>query len=157
MWGYPHNRTVHDLPPGGVDVALTALAEPRIEPEIIFAARAVTAACISAGTPIERIEWVAHGFKIVQSIFAGWRFCAPDTIAAYGLHGALSIGRPHLVASRPDERLREIARFGVDLFRNGGLVDHGHAANVLNGPLFAPRRLVELLVVDPLNAPLEKG
>jgi hypothetical protein len=69
MWGYPYNRTVPGLPPSGMDVALTAFAEPRIEPEIIFAVRAATAAGINAGTPIERIDWVAHGFKIVRSVF----------------------------------------------------------------------------------------
>jgi 2-oxo-3-hexenedioate decarboxylase len=100
MWGYPYNRTVHDLPPGGVDVALTAFAEPSIEPEIIFAVRAATAAGINVGTPIERIEWDAPGFKIVKSILAGWRFGAPGHNSCVwpswrSLDGATASGRLH--------------------------------------------------------------
>jgi 2-oxo-3-hexenedioate decarboxylase len=38
------------------------------------------------------IDWVAHGFELVQSIFPGWKFSAPDAAAAFGLHGALLIG-----------------------------------------------------------------
>ena len=44
------------------------------------------------------------------------------------------------------------------LFRsNGALADHGRAANVLDGPLFALRHLVELLAKDPFNPPLAAG
>jgi 2-oxo-3-hexenedioate decarboxylase len=37
------------------------------------------------------IDWVGHGFEIVQSIFPGWKFSVPDAVAAFGLHGALLI------------------------------------------------------------------
>jgi 2-oxo-3-hexenedioate decarboxylase len=43
-------------------------------------------------TLLESIDWVAHGFEVVQSVFAGWQFSAPDAVAAFGLHGALLIG-----------------------------------------------------------------
>ena len=33
------------------------------------------------------VDWVAHGFEFVQSIFPGWRFQAADTVADVGLHG----------------------------------------------------------------------
>lgn len=36
MWGYIYDRTVRDIPRGGVDVPLGDFAEPRIEPEIVF-------------------------------------------------------------------------------------------------------------------------
>jgi 2-oxo-3-hexenedioate decarboxylase len=45
----------------------------------------------------------------------------------------------------------------MDLFRNGVLADHGRATNVLNGPVFAFRHLVELLAGDTLNPPLAAG
>src|SRR5271166_5916824 len=36
MWGYVYNRTVHNLAEIGVTFSLMDLAEPRIEPEIVF-------------------------------------------------------------------------------------------------------------------------
>src|SRR5215213_5573404 len=37
MWGYIYDRTVYDLEDMGATVSLAGLAEPRIEPEIMFA------------------------------------------------------------------------------------------------------------------------
>jgi 2-oxo-3-hexenedioate decarboxylase len=103
------------------------------------------------------IDWVAHGFEIVQSIFPDWRFLAADTIAAYGLHGALWIGPHHAIVGRSAHWGPELSAFEIDLFRNGVLADHGRAANVLDGPVFALRHLVELLAADPVNPPLAAG
>jgi 2-keto-4-pentenoate hydratase len=36
MWGYVYNRTEHDLADLGDTFSLVGLAEPRIEPEIVF-------------------------------------------------------------------------------------------------------------------------
>ena len=155
IWGYVYDRTVHDLPGGGADVSLGGLAEPRIEPEIVFGLASAPAPDNPA--LLGCIDWVAHGFEIVQSIFPGWRFLAADTIAAYGLHGALWIGPRHAIAGRADDWGPELSGFEIDLFRNGVLADHGRAANVLDGPVFALRHLVELLVADPINPPLAAG
>jgi 2-oxo-3-hexenedioate decarboxylase len=106
---------------------------------------------------IRCIDWIAHGFEIVQSIFPNWSFRAPDTVAAYGLHGRLFIGPRHAAEPRRDAWTRELSRFEIDLFRNGALMDHGVAANVLDGPLFALRHLIETLAQDPLNPPLAAG
>jgi 2-oxo-3-hexenedioate decarboxylase len=106
---------------------------------------------------IRCIDWIAHGFEIVQSIFPNWSFRAPDTVAAYGLHGRLFIGPRHSAQSRRDAWARELSRFEIDLFRNGAQVDHGVATNVLDGPLFALRHLTETLAQDPLSPPLAAG
>ena len=92
MWGYVYDRTVHDLPKEGMDVSVRDLAEPRIEPEIAFGLVAAPAAGMNKQALLGCIDWVAHGFEIVQSIFPNWTFLAADTIAAYGLHGALLSG-----------------------------------------------------------------
>ena len=60
-------------------------------------------------------------------------------------------------SARRDEWARELSRFEIDLFRNGAQVDHGVAANVLDGPLFALRHLAETLAKDPLSPPLAAG
>jgi len=157
MWGHVYDRTVHDLAEAGAGFSLSGLAEPRIEPEIVFGLAAAPAAGMDARALIGCIEWVAHGFEIVQSIFPDWKFAAADTVAAYGLHGALLIGPRHPAAARAQDWERDLAAFEIDLFRNGGPTDHGRAANVLDGPLFALRHLVELLASDPVNPPLAAG
>ena len=157
MWGYMYDRTVHDLPQGGVDVRLGDFTEPRVEPEIVFGLAAPPTPGMDERSLLGCIEWVAHGFEIVQSIFPNWRFLAADTIAAYGLHGALWIGRRHSIAPRSDDWARELSDFEIDLFRNRAFVDHGRAANVLDGPVFALQQLVALLAADQLNPPLAKG
>jgi 2-oxo-3-hexenedioate decarboxylase len=157
MWGYVYDRTVHDLATAGAGFSLSGLAEPRIEPEIVFGLAAAPAPGMDARALIGCVEWVAHGFEIVQSIFPDWKFAAADTIAAYGLHGALLIGPRHRAAARAQDWTRDLAAFEIDLFRNAGPVDHGRAANVLDGPLLALRHLVDLLAADPVNPPLAAG
>jgi 2-oxo-3-hexenedioate decarboxylase len=157
IWGYVYDRTVHDLATAGAGFSLDGLAEPRIEPEIVFGLARAPSPGMDARALIGCVEWVAHGFEIVQSIFPGWKFAAADTVAAYGLHGALLIGPRHPAAARAQDWERELAAFEIDLFRNGEPADHGRAANVLDGPLFALRHLVDLLASDPVNPPLTPG
>jgi 2-oxo-3-hexenedioate decarboxylase len=157
IWGYVYDSTVRDLTSEPLVVSLSGLAEPRIEPEIVFGLAAPPAPGMDEEALIRCVDWVAHGFEIVQSIFPNWSFRAADTVAAYGLHGRLFIGPRHSTESRRDKLKRELSRFDIDLFRNGVLVDHGVAANVLDGPLFALRHLVEALAQGPLSPPLAAG
>jgi 2-oxo-3-hexenedioate decarboxylase len=61
------------------------------------------------------IDWIAHGFEIVQSIYPGWKFTAADTVAAFGLHGALLIGQPSSVGSDHAAWLAALSRFEITL------------------------------------------
>ena len=88
IWGYVYNRTVHNLAEIGDTFSLMGLAEPRIEPEIVFKLALAPAPGMDETALLACIDWVGHGFEIVQSIFPGWKFSAPDTVAAFGLHGA---------------------------------------------------------------------
>ncbi len=142
IWGYVYDHTVQNLTPEGLEVSLSGLAEPRIEPEIVFGLAAPPAPGMDEQALIDCIDWIAHGFEIVQSIF---------------LHGRLFVGPRHSAAARRDEWARELSRFEIDLFRNRALVDHGAAANVLEGPLFALRHLAETLAQDELSPALTAG
>jgi 2-oxo-3-hexenedioate decarboxylase len=157
MWGYIYDRTVHDLADVGPTVSLTGLAEPRIEPEIIFGLAAAPAPGMDERALLGCIDWVAHGFELVQSIFPRWEFTLPDTVAAYGLHGRIIIGPRHALTSVSDDWVRDLSTFRIDLKRNGIVVDQGQASNVLGGPLSALRHLVEVLAHDPVNPPLAGG
>src|SRR5215212_2217615 len=157
MWGYIYDRTVHDLADVGPTVSLAGLAEPRIEPEIIFGLAAAPALGMDERALLRCVDCVAHGFELVQSIFPRWEFTLPDTVAAYGLHGKLLIGPRQPIGKTVDELARDLSTFRIDLERNGTVVDQGRASNVLGGPLSALRHLVEVLANDPVNPPLAAG
>ena len=151
IWGYVYDSTIHALD----DAARAAdFVEPRIEPEIVFGLADAIGPEMSLVEIAERIAWVAHGFEIVQSLFPGWRFAAPDTVAAFGLHGGLWIGPRRPLAA---DELPRLESFEIELFRNGERIDRGRAANVLDGPLHALRHLAQVLAEDDKNPPLGKG
>jgi 2-oxo-3-hexenedioate decarboxylase len=157
IWRYVYNRTVHNLSEIGDTFSLVGLAEPRIEPEIVFKLAVAPAPSMDEGALLESIDWVAHGFEIVQSIFPGWKFCAPDTVAAFGLHGALLIGPRHSIAAHAEGWGATLSTFEVDLKRDGTVLDHGRATNVLGGPVSALRHLIDILARDQVNPPLAAG
>ena len=95
--------------------------------------------------------------EIVQSIFPHWQFSAADTVAANGLHGALLIGPRHRVGSRTAEWQALLSGFHVALFCDGLVIDRGHSANVLGGPVSALRHLVDLLARGSNDPPLAAG
>jgi hypothetical protein len=112
----------------------------------------------------KKYVWRATGLKILekiqrakQSIFPGWKFSAPDAVAAFGLHGALLIGPRHSIAAHAEDWSRTLATFEIDLKRDGTVVDHGRATNVLDGPVSALRHLVDILVRDQVNPSLAAG
>jgi len=156
IWGYVYDSTVHDLATLDGPVSLAAFAEPRIEPEIVFSLASVPHAGMDEAALLSCIGWVAHGFEIVQSIFPDWIFAPADTVAAFGLHGALFIGERHPVAEKRGEWLRALPDFSITL-RCGDAVEHGHSRDVLDGPLSALKHLVGLLDRDAHNPPLAAG
>jgi 2-oxo-3-hexenedioate decarboxylase len=157
MWGYIYDRTVHDLDDMGATVSLAGLAEPRIEPEIIFGLAVAPEPGMDERALLGCVDWVAHGFELVQSIFPRWEFTLPDTVAAYGLHGKLLVGPRHSLAEQGDDWLGNLSTFGIELKRDRTVVDQGRASNVLGGPLSALRHLVEVLASDAVNPPLAAG
>jgi 2-oxo-3-hexenedioate decarboxylase len=157
IWGYVYNHTVHNLSDLDDTFPLTGLAEPRIEPEIVFRLAGAPAPGMDEGALLKSIDWVAHGFEIVQSIFPGWNFALPDTVAAFGLHGALLIGPRHSIAAHAEDWGRTLSSFEIDLKREGRVVDHGLATNVLGGPVSALRYLIDVLSRDQINPPLAAG
>jgi 2-keto-4-pentenoate hydratase len=107
VWGYVYDRTVHSLSEIGDTFPLVGLPEPRIEPEIVFKLAVAPAPGMGERELLESIDWVAHGFEIVQSIFPGWKFSAPDTVAAFrsarrAAHWASSFDRDAYGGVEPD-------------------------------------------------------
>jgi len=63
MWGYVYSRTIHNLAEIGDTFSLVGLAEPRIEPEIIFKLALAPAPGMDETALLPCIDWVAHGFR----------------------------------------------------------------------------------------------
>ena len=156
IWGYVYDSTVHNLE-SITALPIAGLAEPRIEPEIVFGLAAVPSPDMDDTALLSCLDWVAHGFEIVQSPFPDWKFLAADTVAVNALHGALLIGPRHKIGTRGGEWRNMLSDFAVDLYCDGRVVDRGHSANVLDGPLPALRHFVDLLAGDPVNHALAAG
>lgn len=151
IWAPIYDRTlvaVEDAS-AAISCSLAGLAEPRIEPEVVLRfARAPEPGADEDGI-LACVDAVAFGFEIVQSLYPGWRFRAPDTVAGFGLHGRLYCGP--LMPTTPDAGTgwrEKLGAFRVTLDRDGRRVDEGSAANVLGGPLQACRRFLDGLAAD---------
>ena len=157
IWGHVYARTLVRLAGGVGRFSLAGLAEPRIEPEIVFGLRAAPPAGADAAAVLGCVEWVAPAFEIVQSHFPGWRFEAPDTVADGGLHGALLLGEPVPLAQLGTGAVDALAAFTLDLSCDGHAVETGRGANVLGSPLLALAHLAGVLATQPQQPALQPG
>jgi 2-oxo-3-hexenedioate decarboxylase len=157
MWGDIYDSTTCDIDRKAI-CNLSRVSEPRIEPEIVFGFARAPAADMDEKAMLGCIEWVAHGFEIVQSIFPEWKFKLADTIAANGLHGSLMVGPRHRIADRSaDEWTTLLKSFEIKLYKDGTFIDSGTAMSVLDGPLSALVHLVRLLDRDLFNPQIRAG
>lgn len=157
VWGDMYTHAVRSLDPSE-PVLLAPFCEPQIEPEIVLRLSHAPEPGMDDPAMLDCVEWIAHGFEIVQSIFPGWRFQVADTIAGFGMHGALRIGAPLLITPQNRDAVRaELRSFTVTLVRGHDVVETGRGTNVLDGPLSALRHLVNILAGDANNPPLAAG
>ena len=113
IFGVIYNTTVHLIKKS---FSLYRLSEPKIEPEIIFKLKKTPEADMSNEELIDCVSHVSHGFEIVHSIFKNWQFTPADTIAAFGLHGALLCG-PFVEILKVEKSiwLEELSSFNITL------------------------------------------
>jgi 2-oxo-3-hexenedioate decarboxylase len=137
--------------------SLAPYSEPRIEPEIMFGLAEAPTPGMDDAALLSCIDWVAHGYEIVQSIYPDWKFAPADTVVANAMHGALLVGPRHAIGVDAAGWLRALTTFEIELFCEGTLMDKGHALNVLEGPLSTIRYVMDLLARDPDNPPLAAG
>lgn len=152
IWGDMYDTTVGETP----EIVLGPLNEPKIEPEIAFGLASAPEPGMDEDALLACIGWAAQGFEIVHSIFPGWRFQPADTVAGFGMHGALFLGPRVALAETPLTRAM-LEDFSQTLLKDGAVAETGHASDVLGGPLTALRHLVELLAGDPDNPALAPG
>ena len=145
VWAYMYDTTVVELRDAHINCRLSKLVEPRIEPEIVFKLRTIPARGAGLTDILDAIEWMAHGFKIVQSHFPGWKFQAADAVADSGLHGLLLIGPPLARERFGQEVISALKSFTVSLACDDRHIATGSGANVLGSPLGALSDFLEQL------------
>ena len=155
IWAHVYNKTVVRLGGGHQTCSINRFAEPKIEPEIIFHFHTAPPSTDDLLDILACIDWVAHGFEIVQSHFPEWRFRAADTVADWALHGTLLVGEPQPVHRLGPNLITALKDFSLDLSCNGVLRESGSGANVLGSPLLAIAHLISVLAKQPEYMPLQ--
>jgi 2-oxo-3-hexenedioate decarboxylase len=156
MWGHVYDSTVTRLNQPTAQLAIGHLSQPRIEPEIVLHFAQPPGAATNEIELLATIDWIAHGFEIVQTHFLDWKFTLADTIADFGLHGALIVGPPRSVTEL-DDIVHRLRAFTIALAKNGARQATGAGANVLDSPLMAALHLVRVLRDQPFFEPIRAG
>ena len=148
VWAYVYDTTVTYLPDtlnAPATCSLRGFVNPKIEPEIIFHFHAAPPPGADALAVLACIDWVAHGFEMVQSHYPDWKFQAPDAIADWGLHGRLLVGKQQAVDTLGAGLSEALAAFTLALSEGGVARETGQGANVLGNPLAAVVHLMQVL------------
>jgi 2-oxo-3-hexenedioate decarboxylase len=157
IWAHMYDATVETLAGQQATCSLGRFAEPRIEPEIVFHFRFAPPAGGDLAALLASVDWVAHGFEVVQSHFPGWHFKAADTVADGSLHARLLIGKRVPVAGLGDDPVAGLESFLLSLYHGGELVETGRGSHVLGHPLAAVAHLIDVLARQPGEPPLAAG
>lgn len=160
VWAYLYDTTVTYLPDTSSTPATCSLrgfVQPKIEPEVIFHFHSAPPPGGDITAVLACIDWVAHGFEMVQSHYPGWKFQAPDAIADWGMHGRLLVGKPQAVDTLGADLQEALAAFTLALSCDGQLIETGQGANVLGNPLAAVAHLMQVLASQLPHQPLQAG
>jgi 2-oxo-3-hexenedioate decarboxylase len=159
IWAHVYDRTVVVAERHRAAISLKGSARPRLEPEIAFMLKAPLPAGITDPVRIlERIEWVAPSFEIVDCHFADWKFHSADSAADFALHWRLVVGAPQPILPHEMPALAmQLHDCRVTLKRNGEVRDRGVGANALGHPASALAHLAEVLSRQPQFGPLAAG
>ena len=149
IWGHVYDSTVYFHKDPQSSYGLSRFTEPKIEPEIIVHFHSSPQAGADLADILECIDWIAHGFEIVQSHFPGWKFQASDTVADCGLHAMLIIGEPIPIAQFGQRVLSDLESFTIALSCNDQELDQGKGSNALGNPINAVMHLIDVLSRQP--------
>ena len=160
IWGPVWDTTTERVDGAAASVSLARFVAPRLEPEVMFGFASAPRPGMSVAELAACIDWVAHGFEIVDTHFADWRFAAADTVADFALHGRLFVGaRVPIDRFGPAGRdaAEALASLSVTLVADGREIESGRADIVLDGPLNALRLWVDAMAAQPQRWPIVAG
>ncbi len=156
IWNYMFDTTVHELAVS-TSFPLAGSCAPRIEPEIVLHLADTPRPGMSEIELSACVDWVAHGFEIVDAIFPNWSFAATDAVAGFGVHAALLMGERRSIADNRAQWSKQLASFTITLKCSDGVTRTGSGANVLDSPLSALKFLIEEIARYPHTRPLQAG
>lgn len=138
--------------------SLVDAMQPRLGAELVFKLSQAPRPKVSLEELAECIEWMAHGLEVVTCPFPDWKFDLADAIAAFGLHGVLTIGEPKGLSAASRRNLGTVlASSSVSLSCGNVLRAAGFGADVRGSPLHALWHLHRLLNEQDQFAPLAAG
>ena len=139
--------------------------EPKFEPEIFFKLNKKPHSEMSDIDLISCCKSFGIGVELVQSVYEGWTFKLPDTVAGFGLHGQYKILREMAIPSDQNARLEvvnNLRNFRLTLAKNNIVLEQGNCKNILEeSPLAGLRSYIEFCEKNldwlMLNAPITTG
>ena len=158
VWAYVYDTTVTylaDTSNAPATCSLRNFVNPKIEPEIIFHFHSAPPPDGDVAAVLACIDWVAHGFEMVQSPYPDWKFQAADAIAVGSLHARLLVGKRQPVDTLGANLQEALAAFTLALSCDGQLLETGKGANVLGHPLSAVKHLMQVLASQSPHQPLQ--
>jgi 2-keto-4-pentenoate hydratase len=142
-------------------IAIQSLAgarEPKIEPLVVFKLARTPASNATLDELSDCLEWMAHGLEIVVNAYNDSTFDIADAIAAFGMHGTLLIGEPHILSNSTRHQLGDIlADASISLSCDERLLGAGYGSNVMLNPLNALWHLHQLINSQTRFPPLHAG
>ena len=156
VWAHLYDTTVVYLPDtlDAKTCSLRGFVNPKIEPEIVFHFHSAPPPGADMAAVLACVDWVAHGFEMVQSHYPGWKFKAQDAIADWGMHARLLVGKRQPVSNLGGNLQDTLATFALALSRDGQAIETGKGANVLGNPLQAVVHLMKVLASQLPHQPL---
>jgi len=158
VWADMYDDTVRHAPQNDATLSVAPLVAPKIEPEIVFRLRdGVPPGLTEPAAVLERVEWIALGFEIIDCGYQDWKFQPADFVASYGLHATLIVGAPMAVDAANAPALAEtLAAFKLQLLRNGEPAEQGGGRNSLRNPALCVAELASAMSrragAEPLTA-----
>lgn len=137
--------------------ALGRFTEPKIEPESVAHFHAAPPVTTDVRDMLACIDWIAHGFELVQSHCPRWKFRDPDTVVDDALHRSLVVGPPQSINRLGPAPNGALASYTPDLYRNGRWRESGRGSNVLGSPLAPIAHLIGVLATQREAPTLQAG
>lgn len=126
--------------------SLAGAREPKLEPLVVFKLSRTPAKNATLNELSDCLEWMAHGLEVVVNPYIDNSFEVADAIAAFGMHGTLLIGEPHILSNTTRHQLgHALADASVSLSCDERLVGAGYGSNVMLNPLNALWHLHQLI------------
>jgi 2-oxo-3-hexenedioate decarboxylase len=159
VWARMYDDTVCYADGNAASLSLARMSSAKIEPEIVFKLNAsLDPGLTDAAAVLDRVEWLALGFEIIDCVYADWTFQPSDFVAAFGLHAALVVGTPLRVEpSNIPALVDALPRFTVRLLADGQLMAEGSGRHSLRSPALCLGELASAIARQPGAEPLTAG